>query len=258
MLIPIGDDDRGLTRPAFATYAFVIANVVVFVGLQGCRSDNSFSYGHAAIPFEIVHGVDLLEPVAIQYGGEQVLVPNARGPRPIYLTLLTSLFLHGSLVHLFGNMLYLWIFGDNIEHRFGLLPFVGLYLVGGVLGSVMQIALDPSSAIPVLGASGAVSSVMGAYLVLYPRNRVHALFFVFVISLPAAVVIGLWIGFQVLQGWGTLSTAGDVPGGVAYAAHVGGFATGALAAAVERLRRPAERDNILSRASSADGSRRYW
>jgi membrane associated rhomboid family serine protease len=258
MLIPIGDDDRALTRPAFATYFFVLANIAVFVGLQGCASDNAVSYGYASVPLEIATGIDLVEPTELVYENDRILVPHAPGPRPIYLTLLTSMFLHGSLIHLLGNMLYLWIFGDNIEHRFGLLPFVGLYLAGGIVGGIVQIVADPSSTVPILGASGAVSSVMGAYLVLYPRNRVHALFFIFVVSLPAVVVIGLWIAFQLVEGWASFSTVQGIPGGVAYGAHIGGFAAGAAVAFIERFRRGSERDNVLSRISTADGSRHLW
>lgn len=234
MLFPIGDDDRKLHRPTLVTLTLVIANVFVFVWFQGFGLNEAFTAGWSVIPYEIVTGEDLTRPVTTVISGQQVPIPQAPGPSPIYLTLLTSMFMHGGLMHILGNMLFLWIFGDNVEHRFGSRVFLGLYLISGLAGSLAQLILDPSSVIPLLGASGAISGVMGAYLLLFPRNRVYTLILYFVVALPAAVVIGLWILFQIVMGYGSiLNTAGG--GGVAYAAHVGGFFAGLALALVLRV-----------------------
>jgi membrane associated rhomboid family serine protease len=143
------------------------------------------------------------------------------------------MFMHGGFAHLGGNLLYLWIFGDNVEHRFGHGAFLAFYLVAGLAATAAQVAINPSSVIPTLGASGAISGVLGAYLILFPRNKVTALLFVWVISVPAIVAIGFWIGYQFFSGWGSL-VGPQEGGGVAYAAHIGGFIAGALMAIVMR------------------------
>jgi len=143
--------------------------------------------------------------------------------------LLTSMFLHGSWMHLIGNMWFLWIFGNNIEDSMGHLRFLAFYVLSGVVAAGAHVVLDPASTTPMVGASGAISAIMGAYLVLYPRARVDTLFiiviFIRVIPLPAWVMLGYWM---VLQLTGVLSTAGMGGGGVAYAAHVGGFVAGVV------------------------------
>jgi membrane associated rhomboid family serine protease len=149
------------------------------------------------------------------------------------VTLLTSMFMHGSLLHLGGNMLFLWIFGNNVEDSMGPVRFVVFYLLGGVAAMAAQTAIDPNSAIPTLGASGAVSAVLGGYIVLYPRARVvTAIFLVFfftILLLPAALVLGLWFLEQILFAYFDVTTAGTEGGGVAYFAHIGGFVFGLLA-----------------------------
>jgi membrane associated rhomboid family serine protease len=183
-----------------------------------------FTLGWSVIPYEIVHGVDLV-------GNGQV-----SGPTPIYLTLLTSMFMHGGLLHLVGNLLYLWIFADNLEHVFGRGVFLAFYLGCGIAASLVQISLGPDVTIPNLGASGAIAGVLGAYLVYFPHSRVRVVFFLYfiirVFSVPAVIVIGIWIAFQLIAGYGSLSDIGSATGGVAYGAHVGGFAAGALAALI--------------------------
>ncbi len=247
MLIPIGDDDRQLSKPAFITYLVIAANLLVFFLLQGGGSAGEFTYGYSVIPYELTHGVDLISPQSS--AGVEAPIPQAPGPVPIYLTVLTAMFMHGGYLHLFGNLLYLWIFGDNIEHRFGRSAFLLLYFASGIAGTVVQIALAPDSIVPNLGASGAISGVMGAYLMLFPRNRVDALFFVFIVSVPAVLVIGLWIGMQILEGFGTLGTVGTT-GGVAYGAHVGGFFAGAILATVMRRIIKEERHSVLKVVST--------
>ncbi|MBM3323998.1 rhomboid family intramembrane serine protease [candidate division WOR-3 bacterium] len=155
-------------------------------------------------------------------------------------TLLTSMFLHGGFLHFIGNMLYLWIFGDNIEDAFGHFAYPSVYLASGLLGSGLHILLSPGSPVPTIGASGAISGVMGAYFVLYPRARVLTVipifFFLRMIYLPAGLLLGFWILFQVLNG----CSAAPGAGGIAYFAHIGGFGAGVLFGllAKPRVRRP--------------------
>jgi membrane associated rhomboid family serine protease len=224
-MFPIGDENlpgRGL---AWITLSLIAANVAVFVLLQGGSGDNTFTYGWSSIAREITTGVDLTQAVPTVIGGSEYLIPQAPGPDPIYLTLLSSMFMHGSWLHLGGNMLFLWIFGDNVEHRAGPLLYLVAYLAAGLVGSLAQVLSSPSSPIPSLGASGAISGVLGAYLILFPRNRVTAFVVRFLVQIPALVAIGMWIALQVLSSLADPTGTG----GVAYMAHIGGFATGVLA-----------------------------
>ena len=230
-MFPIGDQNEAGRGPAFVTLAFIVLNLAVFFVLQLPESDSAdqpFTYGYAAVPFEITSGQDLTRPEPITIGGEQFDVPQAPGPVPIYLTLLTSLFMHGGIAHLLGNMLFLWIFGDNVEHRVGHVAYAAFYLGAGVIASLAQIATNPDSVIPTLGASGAISGVLGAYLVMFPGNRVTVILFRFVpYQVPAIVAIGMWAVFQFLNGFGSIAMSEETGGGgVAYMAHVGGFIAG--------------------------------
>jgi membrane associated rhomboid family serine protease len=149
-------------------------------------------------------------------------------------TLITSQFLHGGWFHLLGNMLYLWIFGNNVEDRFGRVGFLVFYLAGGVLAGLSQVAIDPASTIPTIGASGAIAAVLGAYFVLFPRARVTSLvflgFFYQLIDVPAIIVLGFWFVLQVIDGLASVGVTQT--GGVAVFAHIGGFVAGALAARI--------------------------
>jgi membrane associated rhomboid family serine protease len=155
------------------------------------------------------------------------------------------MFMHASWLHLGGNMLFLWVFGDNVEHRAGPLLYLAAYLTLGVVGSMAQILSSPDSPIPTLGASGAISGVLGAYIVLFPGNRVTVLLFRFLTQVPAIVAIGIWIVFQLISGFGATVVSDESGGGVAYLAHIGGFAAGAafglLLRAMPRRDRPARR-----------------
>jgi membrane associated rhomboid family serine protease len=156
------------------------------------------------------------------------------------LTLITSQFLHGGLIHIGSNMLYLWIFGNNVEDRFGRLRFLAFYLIGGAVAGLSQVAIDPDSTIPTIGASGAIAATLGAYLVLFPRARVTtAIFLVFffqLIDIPAVIVLAAWFALQLLDGLGSLGvTAATAEGGVAFFAHIGGFVFGAAVALIVRL-----------------------
>jgi len=224
-MFPIGDENlpgRGL---AWVTLSLIAVNIAVFVFLQDASGNNTFTYGWSSIAREITTGVDITKAVPVVIGGTEYLIPQAPGPDPIQLTLLSSMFMHGSWLHLGGNMLFLWIFGDNVEHRAGRLLYLVAYLAAGLVGSLAQILSDPTSQIPSLGASGAISGVLGAYLVLFPRNRVTAFVFRFLVQIPALAAIGMWIAVQLISSLADPTGAG----GVAYMAHIGGFAAGVLA-----------------------------
>jgi membrane associated rhomboid family serine protease len=188
------------------------------------------------VPAEITQGRDIVGPVRG--------VPDLRladSPSPIYLTLLSAMFMHGGLLHLGGNMLYLWIFGDNVEDRMGHLKYLIFYLLCGVLASGTHIFFGPNSVIPSLGASGAIAGVLGAYLILFPRQGVRVYQFGMIAEVPALIVIGLWGLLQFISGFGSLGTGG-ASGGVAFMAHVGGFVAGLLL--VFFFRNPAEPQRI--------------
>ena len=258
MLFPISDDDRHLDGPAWVTLALLALNVLVFVVFQGLGANEAFTYGWSVVPEEITSGADLTQPVTVEAGEGRVTIPHAPGPVPIYLTLLSAMFMHGGFGHIAGNLLYLWIFGDNVEHRFGHRAFLLFYLGSGLAATVAQIALDPDSLIPNLGASGAISGVLGAYLVLFPRNRVYAVFFFRVVAIPAVLAIGLWIALQFVNGFGAIA-ATEQTGGVAYGAHIGGFAAGAVLALLLRGLIREERPNVLRSTMQRDPrTRRLW
>lgn len=231
MLFPLSDDDRNLVGTAWVTIILFVLNGAVFFYQL---ANPGFTAGFCAVPYEITHGVDLVKDQIVRLDGESLTIPQAPGPAPIYLTLFSAMFMHGGWMHLGSNLLYLWIFGDNVEHRFGGLKFLAFYLISGIAASFAHIALAPESFIPTLGASGAISGVLGAYLVLFPRNQVMTIFFYRVVSIPAILVLGLWGVTQIFAGYGSLAEVGT-KGGVAYAAHVGGFVAGVTAGIVARL-----------------------
>ena len=229
-MIPIGDDNSDRRTTPFVTWLLIAVNVFVFVVLQGMGSNQRFTMSFATVPAEILSGRDIAQPIPVRdESGRTVetleLFPT---PIPVYLTLLTAMFMHGSFAHLLGNMLYLWIFGDNVEDALGHARFLVFYLVTGVLAGLAHVlvtaALGANPLIPCLGASGAISGVLGGYIVLFPRRRVRVLWLYSVVEVPALVAIGLWFVFQVASGAGML---GGEMGGVAYGAHIGGFVAGA-------------------------------
>ncbi|MGE0870198.1 MAG: rhomboid family intramembrane serine protease [Kofleriaceae bacterium] len=224
-MIPLSDDNPVLRTP-IVTYAILIAIAAAWVVLQGVGLD----------PYKLAASVCNLGLVAgeiTQQAPRGTTVPIGHGLACVvdresinYLTPLTSMFLHGGWMHLLGNALFLWVFGNNVEDSMGRGRFLVFYLVCGLVAAAAQIAIDPASPIPMVGASGAISGVMGAYLRLYPRVRVNMLFiiviFIRVIPLPAWLVLLYWIGLQVLMAFG------DTAGGVAVMAHIGGFVAGAV------------------------------
>jgi len=200
-MLPLRDDIPSNKRPVI-TYTLVAINVLVFLYEMSLgRGVQGFIMSYGVIPQNIINGSD-------------------------FYTLLTSMFMHGGFWHILGNMLFLWIFGDNVEDALGKFWFIIMYFLAGIGGSVAYILVSQSSSVPTIGASGAISGVLGAYLVLYPRARILAIvpiiFFIRFIMLPAYVFLGIWIFLQLILGVG--STAGGA--GVAYFAHIGGFIIG--------------------------------
>ena len=208
-MFPIRDHNPSRRTP-YVTWALLAANILIFLSYYPANSGNDYALAAvwsdwATIPRNITAGTDMH-------------------------SLLTSMFLHGGWMHLAGNMLFLWIFGDNMEDAFGHLPFLGFYLLCGVAADILQVVANPYSPVPVVGASGAIAGVLGGYLLLYPRARVDIIiiFIVFfkTFALRAWIVLGVWLAMQVFGGFSNPTSEG----GVAYWAHVGGFATGILAA----------------------------
>jgi membrane associated rhomboid family serine protease len=208
-MIPYKDDNPTRTTP-FATLIIIALNVAVFVmQLLSSKDGQQLVYSYGAIPREI-------------------LSYHSGRPIPAPFTIFTSMFMHGGLMHIGGNMLYFWIFGNNIEDRLGHLRFVLFYLFCGVVAAFAHVLASPGSEIPMIGASGAISGVLGAYLLLFPSARVHTIvffgFFIQVIRIPALIVIGFWAIIQLVSG---LITQGVLhQGGTAWFAHVGGFLAG--------------------------------
>jgi membrane associated rhomboid family serine protease len=229
-MFPISDENERGHGPAFVSLALIGLNIAVFLLLQaaGGAEGRAFTYGYSAVPFEITNNVDLVEPEFIEAEGRTIEIPQEPGPAPIWLTLFTSMFMHGGWLHLAGNMLFLWIYGDNVEHRIGHGLFAVFYLATGVVASAAQIVANSDSFIPTLGASGAISGVLGAYLVMFPGNRVLVLFGWFAFWVPAVIVIGMWAVFQFINGFGAAALTAET-GGVAYMAHIGGFVAGVVA-----------------------------
>ena len=230
-MLPIGDENEPGPFP-IVNVAIIAINVLVFLLLQ--LPNDAFTMGYSAIPKEITTGMDLVGPVSVALpdGTTQTLV-EAPGPNPIWLTLLTSTFMHGGWLHIGGNMLFLFIFGDNIERRFGPVIYLVFYLVCGVIASLAHVASDPSSVVPSLGASGAISGVLAAYLLYFPQNPIRVLltfgYFVRLTQVPAIVMIGLWFLLQLVSGIGAIGVSAQTSG-VAYWAHIGGFAAGLVLA----------------------------
>ncbi len=213
-MFPIGDDDESGGAFAIVTYALIALNVLAFLLEMGQGSDASLQ------SFIMSWGV-----VPREYAVRQDIAPSI--PAPFWTTLFTSMFLHGGWMHLGGNMLYLWIFGDNLERVMGPIRFLIFYLVCGIAASAAHIAFNLQSVIPSVGASGAISGVLGGYLLLFPRNRVRVLTRAGIVGVPAVMMLGIWIVIQFISGIGSMARTTDTAG-VAYMAHIGGFVAGLL------------------------------
>ncbi len=250
-MIPLRDANPTRRTPVL-TLGLIAINVVIFLlwqptlraGPQAEVDQQLFFFCQGVVPFEVVEQTSLAQggPAAetaldedFGFGaGEQIrqVLALECPDKSWLLSTLVAMFLHGGWLHLGGNMLFLWVFGNNIEDRLGYVLFLPFYLAGGVAATALQVAIDASSTVPNVGASGAIAAVLGAYIVLYPRARVTSLLMLFifiqVIEVPAIVVLGLWFVLQVFTGVGGLGAG--VNGGVAYFAHIGGFVFGAAIA----------------------------
>jgi membrane associated rhomboid family serine protease len=234
MVFPLYDDNSDRQTTPFVNYALIAVNIFVFVVLQGLGSNDQFTYSFSTVPGEIISGRDIVTASrVVEYAGQRLLVPGlGETPLSVYLTLFTSMFMHGGIAHIAGNMLFLWIFGDNIEDRLGHVRYLLFYLVCGVIASLAHVfttaafaGQSSSMLVPSLGASGAISGVLGGYILLHPSRRVTVILFRFLTQVPAYVAIGMWFAFQLISGLGMLG-GGSQEGGVAYAAHIGGFIAG--------------------------------
>lgn len=249
MVFPLYDDNSDRQTTPIVNYVLIAINILVFVFLQQLGNNDRFTYAFSTVPQEIISGRDVKTPdrrVEHPVTGQVLLLPGLQPtPFSVYLTLIFSMFMHGGIAHIAGNMLFLWIFGDNVEDRMGHVRYLIFYLVCGVFASLAHVfttamfATDPSSLlIPSLGASGAISGVLGGYLLLHPSRRVTVILFRFLTDVPAYVAIGMWFAFQLISGLGILG-GGSQQGGVAYAAHVGGFVAGLLLVKLFIIGRPA-------------------
>lgn len=221
MFLPLKDHNPTRTTP-YVTIALIALNSLVFLVELGQGPQLAQFLGHwGAVPYQLLHGNS-----AITFTGTPTMTP---GPSPVWITAITSMFLHGGFFHIIFNMLYLWIFGNNVEDFLGHFRYLLFYLGCGLAGLFAHVLLHPNATLPVIGASGAISGVLGAYMLLYPRARVTTLVFLIIfvtfIQVPALVLLGFWILIQLLSGLGSLGKEG---GGTAHWAHIGGFVAGYL------------------------------
>ena len=224
-MFPVGDDQVAGGPPKLVTIALIGLNVLAFLLELGQGSEGalqSFITAWGVVPREYTTGHDIAPLI----------------PLPFWSTLLTSMFLHGGWMHLGGNMLYLWIFGDNLEKVMGNARFLLFYLVCGIAAAIAHIVFSGGSTVPTVGASGAISGILGGYMVLFPRNRVRVLTRGGIMAVPALVVLGFWIVIQLISGFGSIASTAET-GGVAYLAHVGGFLAGLLLVKPMTMGRPA-------------------
>lgn len=216
-MLPIGDDNRGRQLTPIVNWLLILANLAVFI-------------------YQIYLPMPDLERFLWAYGAIPADLTDAF-PSPsidsltVYSTIFTSMFLHGSILHFLGNMLFLWVFGDNIEDAMGHVGYLLFYIAGGFSAALAHIAFEIDSVVPMIGASGAISAVMGAYLLLFPGGMVRVLIFIgipLIFSVPALLVIGMWFATQLMSGMAALEGAGEAAGGIAFWAHIGGFVAGAV------------------------------
>ena len=206
-MFPIGDDNSQERTVPVVTFALIAANVLFFLLELG--AGEGFIQEWAFIPARF-----------------------AEDPAGNVITIFTAMFMHGGWLHLLGNMLFLWIFGDNVEDRLGHVKFLVFYLLAGIAATLAQFALAPHSTVPNVGASGAIAGVLGAYILMFPQSRVNVLLGRQIVAMPAVIVLGMWIALQLFSGVGTIAHTDESAnaGGVAYMAHIGGFAAGLLMA----------------------------
>jgi len=238
-VIPL-KDNIPTDRFPFVTFALIVANVIVYILavrhggslISGPTPQQEIKYG--AIPFALTHPGDQCGVVTSAAGQQAIgcVKGTLPGAIPTWQTVFTAMFMHASIIHIAGNMIFLWIFGNNVEDSMGSVKFFFFYILGGIAALALQVAISPDSTTPTLGASGAIAAVLGGYILLYPRARVLTLviiiLFFTVIELPALVMLGIWFVEQAVFAAVGLTTATGSAGGVAYFAHVGGFVFGLL------------------------------
>jgi membrane associated rhomboid family serine protease len=242
MVLPIGDDNRDRTTTPIVNYLLIGLNIFVFIYWQHWGQDVRFTYAYATVPGEILTGKDIVthsQVLVDAYTHRRMELPGLGvTPIPVFLTLFTSMFMHGGLGHIAGNMLFLFIFGDNVEDAMGHGRYLIFYLLCGMLAGLSHVFstffLGQSLLVPSLGASGAISAVLAAYMRLFPGKRVYLWIFLFIVPVPAFVALGIWFAFQLIDGLGMLG--GEQTGDVAYAAHIGGFVFGLLLTRVFAVR----------------------
>jgi len=230
-LLPLSDIGLIRQRRPVVTYALIALNALVFLYELTLGGDRSvFYYTYGLIPDELTSGRDF------QWLQTQTGLVDIATPLPTWGTIFTAMFIHGGLLHIGSNMLYLWVFGDNVEDRMGHVPYLVFYLAAGVAASWAQIAVDLSSQTPTIGASGAVAGVLGAYFMMFPYSRIRTLtltYIITVIQIPAMLLLGIWLLLQFWSGLGTFGPSGG--GGIAYWAHIGGFLAGMATVALYRI-----------------------
>lgn len=234
MFFPIGDDNSDRHTTPIVNYLFIIINILVFIFLQDMARDIPFMFAYSAVPAEIISGIDIVTSSRVienPYTGQPEELPGLQPTRlPVILTLITSMFMHGGIAHIAGNLMYLWICGDNLEQAMGHKNYFVFYLLCGILAGLSHVftslLTNQSMLIPSLGASGAISGVLGGYMLLFPTRRIHIWILLGIIRVPAIIAVGLWFTFQVINGVGALG--GEEAGGIAYAAHIGGFIAGLI------------------------------
>lgn len=238
-MFPIRDDNPHFSFP-YITYSIVALNVISWLLVQGLGAEPRLATSvcnFGLIPGELLQTIS--EQDRIELGPQLYCTID---DSPSWFSLFTSMFMHGSWLHIIGNMWFLWIFGNNVEDAMGHLRFAVFYLLSGLAAAGLQIVADPASPIPMVGASGAIGGVMGAYILFYPRVHVHLLvvlgFFVTTVAVPAVLMLGYWFALQLISGFASIGAEG---GGVAFWAHVGGFAAGALLALLFRNKEMLER-----------------
>ena len=255
-MFPISDGElKARTRP-YVNILLIIGCAIVFIYelTLGSTDRTIFFYEFGAIPAELAQGVDLAQTYR-----------DLDNPIPTWATMFTSMFMHGGWFHFLGNMLFLWVFGDNIEDRLGHIKYLIFYLAVGLVALWLHIVVDPGSEVPTIGASGAISGVLGAYLVLFPLSRINTLviiiFFITIVRIPAFILLGIWFVIQFFSGIGSLLPSGDI-GGVAYWAHIGGFVSGVLVALLYRMGSFGSGNRsggqISTYFNSSDEEPKYW
>jgi membrane associated rhomboid family serine protease len=281
-MLPLRDDNP-TSRTAWVTLAIIALNVLAFLLWEptfGSQIEQqTFFYCHSEVPYEVTHqtslgfgGIEAAREVAreenvpvsdaVQF---QAVLRQRCGHKVWWESVFVAMFLHGGWLHIVGNMLFLWVFGNNVEDKLGPIKYLLFYLASGVAAALAQLAVGPNSVVPNLGASGAIAGVLGAYIVMFPRRRVYTLIIFFIITavyLPAFVVLGLWFVLQLFSGVGSLGSKVNSGGGVAFFAHIGGFVFGALMALLffpkERFgaRPPPGRPDFLGRQRGLPWRRR--